>query len=179
VREEICGLLDYFLLILLSTAQYRNAAYLLREAGVTATRAVEVLEAQKQRLTQLNELMSHNLTENPGENHTNHAVMMLHMKNESSPLAASTEWDGGVPEIERNMEGAFPGLTMAIKLQGTTIAALGKRFMRTNFLILGAISVLLALGESARDAQSAVSRAGSTVETAPQSDLISWCASQQ
>jgi hypothetical protein len=42
-----------------------------------------------------------------------------------------------------------------------------------------AISVLLALGESARDAQSAVSRAGSTVETAPQSDLISWCASQQ
>jgi HEAT repeat protein len=58
VREEICGLLDYFLLILLSTAQYRNAAYLLREAGVTATRAVEVLEAQKQRLTQLNELMS-------------------------------------------------------------------------------------------------------------------------
>lgn len=58
VREEICGLLDYFLLILLSTAQYRNAAYLLREAGVTAGRAAEVLEAQKQRLTQLNELMS-------------------------------------------------------------------------------------------------------------------------
>lgn len=58
VREEICGLLDYFLLILLSTAQYRNAAYLLREAGVTAGRAVDVLEAQKQRLTQLNELMS-------------------------------------------------------------------------------------------------------------------------
>jgi hypothetical protein len=58
VREEICGLLDYFLLILLSTAQYRNAAYLLREAGTTATRAPEILEAQKQRLTQLNELMS-------------------------------------------------------------------------------------------------------------------------
>jgi hypothetical protein len=58
VREEICGLLDYFLLILLSTAQYRNAAYLLREAGSTATRAPEILEAQKQRLTQLNELMS-------------------------------------------------------------------------------------------------------------------------
>ncbi|MFL5499738.1 MAG: HEAT repeat domain-containing protein [Gemmatimonadaceae bacterium] len=58
VREEICGLLDYFLLILLSTAQYRNAAYLLREAGVTAGRAPEVLEPQKQRLTQLNEIMS-------------------------------------------------------------------------------------------------------------------------
>jgi len=58
VREEICGLLDYFLLILLSTAQYRNAAYLLREAGVTAGRAPEILEPQKQRLIQLGELMS-------------------------------------------------------------------------------------------------------------------------
>ena len=58
VREEICGLLDYFLLILLSTAQYRNAAYLLREAAVAANRAPEILEPQKQRLLQLNELMS-------------------------------------------------------------------------------------------------------------------------
>src|SRR2546423_13245097 len=58
VREEICGLLDYFLLILLSSAQYRNAAYLLREAGVTASRAADVLEPQKQRVIQLNELMS-------------------------------------------------------------------------------------------------------------------------
>jgi hypothetical protein len=58
VREEVCGLLDYFLLILLSTAQYRNAAYLLREASVTAGRAPDILEPQKQRLTQLGELMS-------------------------------------------------------------------------------------------------------------------------
>ena len=58
VREEVCNLLDYFLLILLSSTQYRNAAYLLRESGVTANRAPEVLEAQKQRLLQLNELMS-------------------------------------------------------------------------------------------------------------------------
>ena len=58
VREEICGLLDYFLLVLLSSAQYRNAAYLLRESALTAARAPEVLEAQKQRLIQLGELMS-------------------------------------------------------------------------------------------------------------------------
>lgn len=58
VREEICGLLDYFLLILLSTAQYRNAAYLLREATITSNRAPDILEPQKQRLTQLGELMS-------------------------------------------------------------------------------------------------------------------------
>src|SRR5204863_9645581 len=58
VREEICGLLDYFLLVLLSTAQHRNAAYLRLEAGVTAGRAADVLVPQKQRLTQLNALMS-------------------------------------------------------------------------------------------------------------------------
>jgi protein-tyrosine phosphatase len=42
-----------------------------------------------------------------------------------------------------------------------------------------AICVLLALGEPASNARSVVSRAGSTVETAPQSQLISWCASQE
>jgi hypothetical protein len=42
-----------------------------------------------------------------------------------------------------------------------------------------AVSVLLALGEPAGDARSVVARAGSTVETAPQSSLISWCALQK
>jgi len=41
-----------------------------------------------------------------------------------------------------------------------------------------AICVLLALGEPVGDARSVVSRAGSTVETALQSQLISWCASK-
>jgi protein-tyrosine phosphatase len=41
-----------------------------------------------------------------------------------------------------------------------------------------AICVLLALGEAVSDARHVVSRAGSTVETAPQSQLISWCASK-
>jgi protein-tyrosine phosphatase len=41
-----------------------------------------------------------------------------------------------------------------------------------------AICVLLALGEPASAARSVVSRAGSTVETAAQSQLVSWCAAQ-
>lgn len=41
-----------------------------------------------------------------------------------------------------------------------------------------AISVLLVLGQSVGEARSAVSRAGSTVETAPQSNLIAWCAAK-
>lgn len=46
---------------------------------------------------------------------------------------------------------------------------------RTGML---AICVLLALGESASEARHAVSRAGATVETASQSELVSWCAAQ-
>ena len=41
-----------------------------------------------------------------------------------------------------------------------------------------AVSVLLALGEPMNEAESAVSRAGSIVETMPQIEMLSWCASQ-
>ncbi len=58
VREEICSLLDYFLLVLLSTTQFRTAAYLLRESAVAAERAVDCLPPQRQRLAELTELLS-------------------------------------------------------------------------------------------------------------------------
>ena len=41
-----------------------------------------------------------------------------------------------------------------------------------------AVSVLLALGEPFNEAENAVSRAGSIVETMPQIDMLSWCAGQ-
>jgi protein-tyrosine phosphatase len=41
-----------------------------------------------------------------------------------------------------------------------------------------AVSVLLALGEPVSAAESAVSRAGSTVETLPQIEMLSWCAAR-
>ena len=41
-----------------------------------------------------------------------------------------------------------------------------------------AVCVLLALGEAVGPARNLVSRAGSTVETALQSELIAWCAEQ-
>jgi signal transduction histidine kinase len=90
----------------------------------------------------LEEILSHH--EEQGEK--NHVVMMIHPKNEWAPLAASVGWDGGEPEVERNMEGAFPKLTLAIKLHGTTLAALEQHFVRTDFLILTVISLLLAGG---------------------------------
>src|SRR5437879_2891735 len=92
----------------------------------------------------LETVTSHNLGEGQGDK--NHAVIMLHPKGESAPLAASAVWDGGVPEVERNIDYVFPGLTLAIKTPGTTLEAIGQRFVRTSFMILGGLSLLLAGG---------------------------------
>jgi signal transduction histidine kinase len=76
----------------------------------------------------------------------NHAVLILVPRGESTPLAASADWDGGAPEVERNLEAVFPGLTLGIKLRGTTLEAMGRHFMISSFLVLGALSLLLSGG---------------------------------
>ena len=92
------------------------------------------------------EVLDQVLSHQDEQSEKNHVAIMIHPKNESTPLAASVGWDGGYPEVERNMEGAFPGLTLAIKLPGTTLAALEHRFVRNDFLILTGLSLLLAGG---------------------------------
>jgi len=94
------------------------------------------------------EMLDDVITRNVSDAQTdkNHAAMMLRGKYESSALAQSSGWDGGAPEEERNLEGAFPGLTLAIKLRGTTLAAIGERFARISFLTLAALSLVLAGG---------------------------------
>jgi signal transduction histidine kinase len=92
----------------------------------------------------LEAVMSRNVAESQG--YKSHAVIMIHPKSESAPLAASAGWDGGEPEVERNFEGAFTGLTLAMKMRGTTLAAMGKHFAMTSYGILGALSLLLAGG---------------------------------
>lgn len=92
----------------------------------------------------LESVMSHNIAESPGD--VTHAAIMIHPRMESTPLFASAEWDGGEPEVERNFEGAFPGLVLAIKMHGTTLKAISDRFVRMSFIILGGLSLLLAGG---------------------------------
>jgi hypothetical protein len=58
VREEIAGILDNLFLLFLSLTQFRTAAYLIREAAVTAKRATEILLGQQQRLAQLADRLS-------------------------------------------------------------------------------------------------------------------------
>jgi len=58
VREEIAEILDGMFLLMLSLTQFRTAAYLIREAAVTAGRAHDILLGQHQRLMQLSDRLS-------------------------------------------------------------------------------------------------------------------------
>jgi signal transduction histidine kinase len=73
-------------------------------------------------------------------------AIMIHVRKEEAAVAASSGWDGGKPEVERNFEYGFPGLVLAMKYKGTTIAALSSRFIRNSFLVLAALSIFLAGG---------------------------------
>jgi signal transduction histidine kinase len=89
-------------------------------------------------------IMTRNIAEAEGEK--SHAVIMIHPKMEPTPLAASVGWDDGEPEVERTMDSVFPQLALAIKMRGTTLKAISDRFVRTAFLVLGGLSVLLVFG---------------------------------
>ena len=73
-------------------------------------------------------------------------VMMIHAPKDSTPWVASADWDGGEPEEERRFADVFPNLIFAMKYQGTTIADIGNRFLRYNYIVLGALSVLMVGG---------------------------------
>jgi signal transduction histidine kinase len=85
---------------------------------------------------------------NQNQNDTSHPqpVMMVRTAKDRDPLAASICWDGGSPEVERSFEGVFPGLILGMKLRGTTFANISSHFLRTAYLILGALSLLMGGG---------------------------------
>jgi len=71
---------------------------------------------------------------------------MVRTDRENIPLAASASWDGGSPEVERAFQDVFSGLVLGIKLRGNTIANISAHLLRTHFLILGALSLLMSAG---------------------------------
>jgi signal transduction histidine kinase len=127
---------------------YQSGATFLLPDGWDGTKAIGgiVFDAEYLRDQFFPEMLDTLLSHQEERGDRNHVVMMVHARHDSTPLAASAGWDGGYPEVERNIEGAFPGLTLAIKLPGTTLAAMGQHFVRTSFLILGVISLLLTGG---------------------------------
>ena len=60
-----------------------------------------------------------------------------------SLLAASTGWGEGKPEVSRNLDDVFRGLTLGIKFQGTSADAIAGRWLQQSFLILGVLSLLM------------------------------------
>jgi signal transduction histidine kinase len=62
------------------------------------------------------------------------------------PLAASAGWTDGPPEVTRNMDEVFRGLTLGIKFQGTSVAAIGRGWVRDSLIALGIVSLLLVGG---------------------------------
>src|ERR1700757_118664 len=74
----------------------------------------------------------------------NPPAMIIHSTKDPNPWVASPNWDGGKPEVERNLgEVLGQGFVVAIKYPGTTIADIGARFLRYNYTILGALSLLM------------------------------------
>jgi len=95
----------------------------------------------------LDELITQKLSEDKGDR----LAMMVYPvdpegRTENKALATSAGWGEGKPEVSRNLDGAFRGLALGIKFQGTTVKAIGRRWVLQAFLILGALSVLLIAG---------------------------------
>ncbi len=73
----------------------------------------------------------------------NPPVMMIHPSKDSTPWVTSGNWDEAKPEAERTFEYVFPDLTLAIKYQGMTVADIGARFRRYNYIVLGALALFM------------------------------------
>jgi len=94
----------------------------------------------------LPEMMRDVLTSKSSVLHSdNPPIMMVRASKDMSPWV-SANWDGGKPEAERNFEWVFQGLTMGIKYKGTTVADIGARFLRYNYMVLAALSLLMVGG---------------------------------
>ena len=73
----------------------------------------------------------------------NPPAMMIHSTKDSTPWVASADWDGGKPEVERQFPDVFQNLVWAMKYPGTTIADIGAKFLRYNYAVLAALSLLM------------------------------------
>jgi len=76
----------------------------------------------------------------------NPPAMMVRPLRSSVPWITSSSWDGGRPEMERSLGDIFQGLVFAIKYPGITIDEIGAKFLRVNYLILAALSLVMVGG---------------------------------
>jgi signal transduction histidine kinase len=67
----------------------------------------------------------------------------MDMGHEVKPLATSSGWGEGKPEVSRKLDDVFPGLALGIKYQGTSGKELGQAWVHRSFLILGILSLMI------------------------------------
>jgi hypothetical protein len=92
----------------------------------------------------LEELVNQKMSDQGG----NRLAMMVYPADldgghEVKPLAASTGWGEGKPEVTRKFDDVFRGLGLGIKYQGTSVEALGQTWVHRSFLILGFLSLMI------------------------------------
>ncbi len=80
---------------------------------------------------------------NAFRNDANPPAMMIHALHESTAWLVSPNWGNGKGEVDRPFSDIFQGMVWSIKYPGTTIADISARFMRSNFIVLGALSILM------------------------------------
>jgi signal transduction histidine kinase len=73
-------------------------------------------------------------------------AMMVRPLKSSTPWITSSSWDGGKPEMERPLGDIFQGMVLGIKYPGTTIDEIGAKILRNNYIILAALSLVMAGG---------------------------------
>jgi protein-tyrosine phosphatase len=83
--------------------------------------------------------------------------------------------EGGVPEDRESFWALAMEVAERLQAGEAVLIHCAGGVGRTALL---AVSVLLALGHSMDEAESVVSAAGSTVETMPQIEMLSWCATR-
>ncbi len=86
-------------------------------------------------------------TEEQGSNPTAMSIFAPDMDGEQmTQLATTTGWGEGKPEVTRKMDDAFRPLMIGIKFQGTSVAELGRSWIRRSFILLCILSVLVVGG---------------------------------
>jgi signal transduction histidine kinase len=73
----------------------------------------------------------------------NGPAIMVHTPHDMEPWVASSNWDGGKPEVEYPFDEVLSGMVWGIKYPGTTIAEMGAKFLTYNYTILGALCLLM------------------------------------
>ena len=94
------------------------------------------------------EMLEEQVTQKSNDQGGNKLAMMVYPADpdggkELKPMAATTGWGEGKPEVMRKLDDVFRGLGLGIKYQGTSVEALGESWVHRSFLILGILSLVI------------------------------------